>query len=238
MLALPAQAAADLGNRAPVCDNVAVSFTAGSSAKVPFARCTDADGDRFQVVILTEPAHGTFDFATQTYTPEAGFSGEDLMAFRAMDERRAQSAPGSIRITVTPASLPGPEPEPGTPPPSDATAPVLALSAPSRMGLRAALRRGLRTTATTDEPGSVSVRVLVARTTARRLGLATARPGAVAVASLKREIAAGETVLTLKLSRQARRRLKRAAAVDVRIVATIADTAGNTRTTTLRVKLK
>jgi hypothetical protein len=59
----------------------------------------------------------------------------------------------------------------------------------------------------------------------------------VAVASLKREIAAGETVLTLKLSRQARRRLKPAARVDVRIVAKIADAAGNARTTTLRVKL-
>lgn len=236
-LALPAQAGGALGNRAPVCDNVSVSVTAGRSVKVPFPHCSDADGDRFQVVVETEPAHGTFDYATQTYTPAASFTGDDVMTFRAMDERRAQTQ-GSIRITVTPAPEPGSEPEPGSPPPSDAAAPALGLTAPSSSRLRTALRRGLRTTVTTDEAGSVSVRVLVARRAARRLGFATAAPGAVTVASLKREVAAGEAVLTLRLSREARRRLKRAARIDVRIVATIADAAGNARTTTVRVTLK
>ena len=72
-------------NHAPVCDDVAFSVRAGTSAEVPFPDCSDAEDDFFDVFIEDEPAHGVFDYDTGHYTPTAGFSGADSMTFWAVD---------------------------------------------------------------------------------------------------------------------------------------------------------
>jgi hypothetical protein len=205
--------------------------------RVPFARCTDPDGHEFQVVIEGGPARGTFEYGAQTYTPAAGFWGEDLMTFRATDSWRARSALGSIRIAVTPAPQPSTEPGPSPQPPPDVTAPTLVLLAPSAPSLQRTLASGLRITAKTNEAGSIAARALVTRSAARRLGIAKNPRGAVTLASLKRQVAAGKTVLTVKLTRKARTRLARAGRAQLRFVATIRDSAGNARTRTLKLKL-
>ena len=221
-------------NHAPVCDDVAFSVQAGTSAEVPSPDCSDADDDFFDLFIEDEPAHGVFDYNTQLYTPTAGFSGEDSMTFRAVDSRGAESELGVIRITVTAA------PQPSTPsqPPADATAPSLALVAPSSLTLRTALRDGLRFRATTNEAGRVFVRVFVDRATARRLKIKKNATGPVVVGSLARDIAAGKTVVKVKLSRKARTRMRLATRVKLRIVANITDSAGNIRTRAFRITLK
>jgi hypothetical protein len=233
-------------NHAPVCDDVAVSVQAGASVEVPFPDCADADDDFFDVFIEDEPAHGVFDYDTGLYTPVAGFSGEDSMTFLAVDSWGAESELGVVRITVTPAPQPGTPSRPGTPsqpPPvsqpfSDVTAPSLELLLPSSLALRTALRRGIRFTATASEAGRVVVLVSVDRATARRLKIKKNATGPVVVASLARFIAAGDTVVTVKLPRKARNRLKSVTRVKLRIVATITDSAGNDRSRTLRITLK
>jgi hypothetical protein len=227
-------------NHAPVCNDVAVSVQAGTSAEVPFPDCSDADDDFFDVFIEDEPARGVFDYNTGLYTPTAGFSGEDSMTFRAIDSWGAESELGVIRITVTPAPQPSTpsQPPPVAQPAADATAPSLELVAPSSLTLRTALRDGVRFTTTTNEAGRVVVRVFVDRATARRLKIKKNATGPVVVGSLARDIAAGETVVKVKLSGKARTRMRLATRVKLRIVAKITDSAGNIRTQAFRITLK
>ena len=123
-------------------------------------------------------------------------------------------------------------------PPADATAPSLVLVAPSSLTLRTALRDGIRFTTTTNEAGRVVVRVLVDRATARRLKITKNARGPVVVGSLARDIAAGKTVMKVKLSRKARTRMRLATRVKLRVVANITDSAGNIRTRAFRITLK
>jgi len=226
-------------NHAPVCEDVAVSVQAGKSVEIPFPDCTDADEDTFDVLIVDEPAHGTFDYGNGVYTPATGFSGNDSMTFVAVDAWGAESELGVIHITVTSAPKPPPPPPPpSSSPPSDVTAPTLDLLAPSSLSLRTALRRGLRLTVTSDEAGRLVVRALVSRKTARQLKIKKNAHGPVVVGRLARDIAAGETVVKLKLLRKARSKLKHVKTVKLRIVAKITDAAGNVRTETLRLTLK
>lgn len=236
-------------NHAPVCHDIALSVQTGSSVKVPFD-CTEPDDEYFEVIIEDGPTHGVFEYGNpQLYTPAAGFSGEDFMTFRAIDWWGADSI-GAIRITVTPTPKPSPQPKP-SPGPSpqplpDVTAPTLDLRVSSSLTLRKALRRGIRVTATTNEAGPIVLGAFVTRKLARRLRIDRKAQGAVLVASRKRDISAGKSVFKLKLSSKARRRLRskarrrlrRATNVKLRIVARIADSAGNARTETLRIRLK
>jgi Big-like domain-containing protein len=219
-------------NHAPVCEDVAVSVQADKSVEIPFPQCTDADEDPFDVFIIDEPAHGTFDYGNGMYTPAAGFSGKDSMTFQALDTWDEPSGLGVIRITVTPAPTPHPAPPP------DVTAPTLELLAPSSLNLRTTLRRGIQFTVTSDEPGRLVVRALVTRKVARQLKIKKNATGPVAVGRLARDIAAGQTVVKVKLLRTARNKLKHAKRVKLRIVATITDAAGNERAETLRLTLK
>jgi hypothetical protein len=120
----------------------------------------------------------------------------------------------------------------------DRTAPVLELARPTSSSLRSALARGVTLAAKTSEAGRIAVRLLVDRKTARRLRIKKHARGPVVVGSLARDIAVGETVLQVKLSRGARRRLERSARVQLGVVATLTDPAGNARTKTLRIRLK
>jgi hypothetical protein len=118
------------------------------------------------------------------------------------------------------------------------TAPSLDLDAPASLSVRRARRGGLPITATTNEVGHITIRAFVTRRTARRLKIANDATGVVAVASLERHVAAGRTVLRVTLSRKARRRLKRGTRINLRIVGTITDSAGNASTRTRRIRLR
>jgi hypothetical protein len=144
-----------------------------------------------------------------------------------------------IRITVTRVPQPStPSQPPVLRPPADTTAPSLELLAPSSLTLRTALRDGIRFTTTTNEAGRIVVRVFVDRATARRLKIKKNATGPVVVGSLARDIAAGATVVKVKLSRKARTRMRLATRVKPRVVASITDSAGNIRTRAFRITLK
>lgn len=68
---------------------------------------TDPDGDALTFVVLTQPSHGTLSGTAPNvvYTPAPGYSGPDTFTFR-VDDGRAQSAPATVSITVTPGDDP------------------------------------------------------------------------------------------------------------------------------------
>lgn len=232
------------GANAPVCDDpAALTVQAGGSIAIPDPECADDDGDGFEL-FFDDPVNGVLDFGTGIYTAPASFSGEDTIAFVAIDDWGFESDEGTITIDVTakpPVVKPPVKPkppvkaQPSAPP--DLTAPSLALLAPPLMKPRAATRRGIPFTATTSEAGRLVIQLFVGRNTARRYRLAKNPTGRVLVGSLTRDIAAGETAVKVKLSSKARKRLKKAANVQLKMVARISDAAGNVRTKRMRITL-
>jgi len=119
-------------------------------------------------------------------------------------------------LTVTSAGTPVPRPGSGGPP-ADTTPPALSLKA-SRPKARA---RKLAVTVTSSEAASLVL---------------TAKVGSSRVARAVTELVAGEQKVTLKLSRRAARRLRRGR--KVRLAAAAKDTAGNTGTAKLTLKVR
>jgi hypothetical protein len=209
---------------APVCTDLAITVRAGSS--IPIApHCVDADGDAFAMTVVGAPKHGTYDPARRTYTAARRYAGQDSMTFAVIDEWRLASATRKITITVTRA--PGQRPLV-----RDKTAPKLVLKARSPLRARSALRRGIRLTAVTSEPGRVVIEAFIDRKTADRLGIDTR------VGSVARDLAAGRTSVRLKLYRDMRGQLAGLKRVKLRLVARMVDAAGNLSTKRLRIKLK
>ncbi|MBO0677821.1 tandem-95 repeat protein [Mycolicibacterium sp. S2-37] len=98
------------GNRAPVAGGD--SFTVGQNATLVgnvLANDTDLDaGDagRLRAILTVAPANGSFTLARDgsfTYTPNAGFVGNDFFTYRATDGK-ANSTPSTVTITVTNAT--------------------------------------------------------------------------------------------------------------------------------------
>jgi VCBS repeat-containing protein len=74
----------------------------GAGAGV-LANDTDADGDPLTAVLVDQPQHGTLVLNSDgsfSYTPQAGFRGNDTFTYRAFDGT-ANSAPTTVTITVT-----------------------------------------------------------------------------------------------------------------------------------------
>src|SRR5262249_6668684 len=72
------------------------------------ANDTDSDGslDVSTVQITTNPTHGSVAIGTGravTYTPTAGYSGQDTFAYTVADNQGAVSAPAQVTVTVTPS---------------------------------------------------------------------------------------------------------------------------------------
>ena len=70
------------------------------------ANDTDAEGDTLTATGATQPENGTVELAEDgsfTYTPEAGFTGEDSFSYTA-DDGTAASAPVTVTITVAEAA--------------------------------------------------------------------------------------------------------------------------------------
>jgi uncharacterized delta-60 repeat protein len=69
------------------------------------ANDSDADGDRLAAGLITGPAHGTLTLSSNggfTYTPAAGFKGQDSFTYRAFDGGPAGDG-ATVTITVVPA---------------------------------------------------------------------------------------------------------------------------------------
>jgi Bacterial Ig domain len=220
---------------APVCDDLAVTATAGHSTQIPTPQCVDPDSDTPKL-IFDAPAHGTFDAKTKTYTPKAGFTGTDTMTFAAVDYWHVSSKVGKITITVKHGSDSGSgtSTSPGS---ADRRAPSLHLNAPSSLDLGTALRRGILFSARTNEPGRLAVKLYVGRKTARRFRLTRHLADRVGVGKAARHILAGKTVVRVKFSHKARARLKKAGTVRLTLVAKLSDAAGNVRTKRVRIVL-
>jgi hypothetical protein len=145
------------------------------------------------------------------------------MTYVVVDEWKLVSATRTVAITVKRA----PGQSGGG---ADKTAPTLKLHARSPLRLRTALRRGIRLTARASERGQIVIEAL-AGANARRLGI-DARVG-----SLARDLAPGRTRLKLRLYRDVRGQLATLHRVRLRLVARMADAAGNVRTKRLRITL-
>ncbi len=92
-------------NAAPVAgtDSVTTAFETPVTVDV-LANDSDPDGDPLQLESLGFPAHGRLAInadGSLTYTPDAGFSGEDSFTYTVGD-RRGGRASAEVRITVAP----------------------------------------------------------------------------------------------------------------------------------------
>lgn len=92
-------------DHAPVAIAGSLTVDEGGTGSATLS-ATDADGDQLEYAISTEPAHGTVTLvgATATYTPAAGYSGDDSFEFTATDGS-ATSDPATVSITVSPVAV-------------------------------------------------------------------------------------------------------------------------------------
>ena len=103
-----------LNNAAPVAVDDAATVNSGSLVSVAvLANDTDSDGELNpgSVAITVTPQHGSATVnadGTVTYTPQAGFTGSDSVAYTVQDDQGGLSAPATLRITVTAAPVPPP----------------------------------------------------------------------------------------------------------------------------------
>ena len=122
------------------------------------------------------------------------------------------------------------------------TPPSLALKFGNR-SLRKVLKRGLSITVRTNEDARLTVRLLLPRKLARRLGVASlVRP--VTVGGLQRNIKRGRSTVRVKFSKKPAGRLKRLLRrrklrrLGLNVRTTLRDSTGLTTTKTSRVTLK
>jgi hypothetical protein len=94
-------------------DPVATDTTESTVADTPVSftlTASDPDGDPLTYTVTTDPANGTYTGvgADLTYTPDAGYLGDDTIGFTVTDGRG-----GSDTATVTITIDPAPPPDPG-----------------------------------------------------------------------------------------------------------------------------
>ena len=108
----PAAAGAELfvmTNNAPVATADTAASDKDAAVTIDLlANDTDSDGslNAATVQITTSPTHGSVTTSTRgsvTYTPTAGYSGQDMFAYTVTDNQGAVSAPAQVTVTVTPA---------------------------------------------------------------------------------------------------------------------------------------
>lgn len=216
----------------PTCS--ATTADAGHDAAVVVSlACTATDGDALTRAIASGPSHGTLgaidqSAGTVTFTPTAGYAGDDAFTFTATD-RDGTSAPATatVHVAAAPATTNTTNPPPVIT--ADSTPPV------GRLGRIVARLRTLAKTGklvipvTSNEAGSVTVDLLVARTDAKHGHLAAARTVRIGRGS-RRISAAGTVKVTVKLTKKARRAIGKLRKLKVTARATLKDAAGNKRT--------
>ena len=248
----------------PDCADIARTAAAGQPlALTDFPPCRDPDGDPLSLS-SGDPQHGTLvrdgDTGRASYVPAPGFAGTDTIAYRAVDAFGLTSRAGTLTIAVTgagggpggppgsvpPESLPpltgsgspaslAPLTAPGSPRAADTTPPAFTIAA----GGARRTARGLRFTLTASEAGTARIAVTVDRATARRLKVARRPAGRVRVGSLTTRVRRGSHVVVVRLRAGARRALRSAAKVRLRVAVRITDAAGNrssTRTATVTLR--
>jgi len=248
-----------LVDTAPVCADLALTVEPGQTlALTAFPPCSDPDGDALAVA-TGDPLHGTLardpTSGAATYTPAPGYTGTDTIAYHAVDAF-GLAAGGTLTVGVgvpvpDPAPpAPGPPAAPGPPDPAPAppdSAPGLPAppdTSPPAFTLAAAGARqtagGLRLRLATSEAGVARVTVTLDRATARRLKVARRAGGRVTVASRTTRVRRGSTVVVVRLRAAARRALRHAGRVRLRVTVRLTDAAGNrtvhTATVTLRAR--
>ena len=123
---------AAVGNHLPEAAAQTVATDEGVAVAVTLTG-SDADGDALTFTIVDGPAHGTLAGgggagAAQTYTPAAGFVGDDSFTFTANDGE-ATSAPATVTITVS-AAIP-PSTTTTTAPTTSTTMPTTSTTMPT-----------------------------------------------------------------------------------------------------------
>ncbi len=97
-------------NTPPVISNETYSVHAGTQLSVAaaaglLANDTDADGDPLQVLNFEAPANGTLNLFTDgsfTYTPNAGFTGAEVLTYTVSDGTDAVAGEFTINVENTP----------------------------------------------------------------------------------------------------------------------------------------
>jgi hypothetical protein len=153
-------------------------------------------------------------------TPECG-AGNDTAVVDRFDEPEECE---DVQLPVTPRATPTPTPT-ATPvttptPTTTPTVPAARVALARGQTLAGALRRGLRTQVTCGAACTVDQRLVIARSTARRLGLPAKRPLTIARATAT---AKGPTTLKLTLRVEARvaRRLRSARSLTATLATTV-----------------
>lgn len=91
---------------APACGNASASTAFATPVAIPVS-CPDANGDTVTLARVDGPAHGTIAISglTATYTPAAGFSGDDSFRVKGSDGTNV-GAPATVTVHVGAAQAP------------------------------------------------------------------------------------------------------------------------------------
>jgi hypothetical protein len=219
-------------NRAPACTpTVSRSVAPGGSLPLDHrVACSDPDGDEIYPVLVSGPSHGVLTLPVDIfhYVPNAGYVGLDQIVYTVQDDRGAASNVSTLTITVgLPPGPAVPAPPPPATQPDDRVAPAISATLVVGQKLRRLRTKGLQLVLQSSEPAVVTLELTVDKRTARRLGLKRKPAGPVRVGSLRRSLVAGSTALTLKLTSAARKALKPARKVTLRLKTVAIDAAGN-----------
>lgn len=95
---------------APQClDGTAAGTPENTPLLLPPAPCSDPDGDPVTVSIVSGPSHGTLSAPNadgrRTYTPAPGYTGQDLIRFKANDGT-SDSNVATLTVDVSPSGSP------------------------------------------------------------------------------------------------------------------------------------
>ena len=97
-------------NHPPEAQNQQVTTEADKPVDISLGAIDNDTGDSLSAEIVTppQPNHGSLGQIDQntgnvTYTPAAGFSGNDSFTFKVIDSHQAESNVGTVSITVTPS---------------------------------------------------------------------------------------------------------------------------------------
>ena len=116
-------------NHPPEAQNQQVTTEADKPVDIALGAIDNDTGDSLSAAIVTppQPNHGSLGQIDQntgnvTFTPAAGFSGNDSFTFKVIDSHQAESNVGTVSITVTPSvsttpPTPTPTPTPENHPP-------------------------------------------------------------------------------------------------------------------------
>ena len=104
-------------NHPPEAQNQQVTTEADKPVDIALGAIDNDTGDSLSAAIVTppQPNHGSLGQIDQntgnvTFTPAAGFSGNDSFTFKVIDSHQAESNVGTVSITVTPSVSTTPAP--------------------------------------------------------------------------------------------------------------------------------